>query len=96
MRNFKNQIKIRNPKLLALSMSIMPALAQASVESTLLNVQGKLINVILPLAGIIGLVFAGLSFVAGHENARTRLWFGIIGAVVGFGAVCRDVESQKA
>ena len=67
-------------------MSIMPALAQASVESTLLNVQGKLINVILPLAGIIGLVFAGLSFVAGHENARTRLWFGIIGAVVGFGA----------
>lgn len=84
MKTFKN--KIRNPKLLALSMSIVPALAQASVESTLLNVQGKLINVILPLAGIIGLVFAGLSFVAGHENARTRLWFGIIGAVVGFGA----------
>ena len=84
MKTFKN--KIRNPKLLALSMSIIPALAQASVESTLLNVQGKLINVILPLAGIIGLVFAGLSFVAGHENARTRLWFGIIGAVVGFGA----------
>lgn len=84
MKNLKN--KIRNPKLLALSTAILPMLAHASVESTLMNVQGKLINVILPLAGIIGLVFAGLSFVAGHENARTRLWFGIIGAVVGFGA----------
>ncbi len=80
----KNSI---NLKLLGIGLGLAtPALALASVESTLLSIQGKLINVILPMAGIIGLVFAGLSFVAGHENARTRLWFGILGAVVGFGA----------
>ncbi len=88
--NNKNELKNNYPqlklKLLALSTAITPMLAMASVESTLMNIQGKLINVILPLAGIIGLAFAGLSFVAGHENARSRLWFGIVGAVVGFGA----------
>ena len=83
MKN-KNSI---NLKLLGIGLGLAtPVLALASVESTLLSIQGKLINVILPMAGIIGLVFAGLSFVAGHENARTRLWFGILGAVVGFGA----------
>ncbi len=83
---YKNKKPKLNLKLLALSTAITPMLAMASVESTLMNIQGKLINVILPLAGIIGLAFAGLSFVAGHENARSRLWFGIVGAVVGFGA----------
>jgi type IV secretory pathway VirB2 component (pilin) len=82
----KNKSSI-NLKLLGIGLGLAtPVLALASVESTLLSIQGKLINVILPMAGIIGLVFAGLSFVAGHENARTRLWFGILGAVVGFGA----------
>jgi type IV secretory pathway VirB2 component (pilin) len=75
-----------NLKLLALSTAISPMLARASVESTLMSIQGKMINVILPLAGIIGLTFAGLSFVAGHENARRRLGFGVAGALVGFGA----------
>lgn len=58
--------------------------AFASVESSLMAVQSKIINVILPLAGILGLAFAGLSFVAGHEHARGRLNLAIIGAVVGF------------
>ena len=65
---------------------LMPTLAFASVESSLLAVQSKLINVILPLAGILGLVFAGFSFFMGNENARGRLILAIIGAVVGFAA----------
>ena len=48
--------------------------------------QDKLISTILPLAAILGLVFAGLSFVMGHPNARGHLILAIIGAVVGFGA----------
>ncbi|MEZ4814412.1 MAG: TrbC/VirB2 family protein [Bdellovibrionota bacterium] len=84
MKNLKN-IQVFTKSIFVLS-TLSPLMAMASVESTLMNIQGKLINVILPLAGIIGLAFAGLSFVAGHENARQRLWFGIIGAVVGFGA----------
>lgn len=63
-----------------------PEIAYASVEGTLTNIQTKLITVILPLAAILGLVVAGLSFVAGSPNARSHLFLAIIGAVVGFGA----------
>lgn len=65
---------------------LMPSLGFSSVESSLAAVQGKLIGTILPLAAIIGLVFAGLSFVAGSPNARSHLMLAIIGACVGFGA----------
>jgi len=63
-----------------------PAIGYASVESTLSAIQGKLIGTILPLASILGLVFAGLSFAAGSPNARNHLMLAIVGAVVGFGA----------
>ena len=57
----------------------------ADVEGTLAAVQGRLIGTILPLASILGLVFAGLSFVAGSQNARSHLMLAIIGAAIGFG-----------
>ena len=63
-----------------------PMLGFCSVESSLTAVQTKLIGTILPLAAIIGLVFAGLSFVAGSPNARNHLILAIIGAAIGFGA----------
>ena len=63
-----------------------PAIGYGSVESTLGAIQGKLIGTILPLASILGLVFAGLSFAAGSPNARNHLMLAIVGAVVGFGA----------
>ena len=63
-----------------------PMLGLCSVESSLAAVQSKLIGTILPLVAIIGLVFAGLSFVAGSQNARSHLVLAIIGAAIGFGA----------
>ena len=63
-----------------------PMLGFCSVESSLAAVQTKLIGTILPLVAIIGLVFAGLSFVAGSQNARSHLILAIIGAAIGFGA----------
>ncbi len=63
-----------------------PMLGFCSVESSLAAVQSKLIGTILPLVAIIGLVFAGLSFVAGSPNARSHLVLAIIGAAIGFGA----------
>lgn len=63
-----------------------PAIGYASVESTLTAIQGKLITTILPLVAILGLVFAGLSFATGSQNARSHLMLAIVGAVVGFGA----------
>ena len=65
---------------------LCPAVGFASVESTLSAVQGRLIGTILPLAAILGLVFAGLSFVAGSANARQHLTLAILGAAIGFGA----------
>lgn len=63
-----------------------PSLGFCSVESSLAAVQSKLINVILPLVGILGLVFAAFSFFTGSPNARSHLILAIMGAVVGFGA----------
>jgi type IV secretory pathway VirB2 component (pilin) len=63
-----------------------PEAGYCSVESTLSAIQNKLITTILPLASILGLVYAGLSFAAGSPNARNHLMLAIMGAVVGFGA----------
>lgn len=67
-------------------MVTFPLMGFCSVESSLMAVQTKLIGTILPLAAIIGLVFAGLSFVAGSPNARNHLILAIVGAAIGFGA----------
>lgn len=82
--------KNRNLQLFAImfvfSAVVFPTLGYCSVESTLSAIQGKLITTILPLVAILGLVFAGLSFAAGSQNARGHLVLAIIGAIVGFGA----------
>lgn len=80
-------LKRRGLSVLGLIFSLLvPSIAFASVESSLAAVQNRLIGTILPLAAILGLVFAGLSFVAGSQNARSHLMLAIFGAVIGFGA----------
>ena len=70
--------------VVALAVLLVPVAGYCSVESSLMAVQNRLIGTILPLASILGLVFAGLSFVMGSPNARGHLVLAIIGAVVGF------------
>ncbi|MBI4402595.1 MAG: hypothetical protein HY537_00450 [Deltaproteobacteria bacterium] len=65
---------------------LFPSIGYCSVESSLSAVQSKLITTILPLASILGLVCAGISFASGSQNARNHLVLAIIGAIVGFGA----------
>lgn len=73
--------------LFALAVSTLtPEICLASVEGTLQAVQSKLVDVILPLAAVLGLVFAGFSFVSGSPNARQHLILAIMGAAIGFGA----------
>jgi type IV secretory pathway VirB2 component (pilin) len=67
-------------------LTFFPEFAMASVESTLSNVQDKLVSTILPLVAILGLIFAGFSFVMGSPSARSHLILAIMGAFVGFGA----------
>jgi len=65
---------------------LAPALCFASVESSLMAIQGKLVGTILPLAAILGFIFAGFSYISGSPSARTHLILACIGAAVGFGA----------
>ena len=63
-----------------------PELAMASVESSLTAIQAKLINVVLPLLGVIGLCFAAMSFFTGNPGERGHLLLAMLGAAIGFGA----------
>lgn len=65
---------------------LMPHTGFCTVEDSLSAIQYKLTTAILPAAAILGLIFAGLSFVAGSPNARTHLTLAIMGAAIGFGA----------
>lgn len=74
------------PGLFLLALYFVPDLAFASVESSLQAIQQKFIGTLLPLVAVIGLVWAGFSFLMGSPNARSHLFLAIIGAMVGFGA----------
>ena len=65
---------------------LVPLFAHASVESSTLELQSKLLGTFLPIASVLGLIFAGLSYLVGSPNARSYLGYAILGAVVGFGA----------
>jgi type IV secretory pathway VirB2 component (pilin) len=93
-RNFR--LSMRNQKqflrclfvicIFSLGAVCLPEIAFGSVESSLAAVQEKLVGTLLPLAAMCGLVFAGLSFVAGHPSARQHLFCAIVGCIIGFGA----------
>jgi type IV secretory pathway VirB2 component (pilin) len=72
--------------LLLGSVLLVPIAGHCSVESSLSAVQDRLVGTIVPLAAILGLIFAGLSFVAGSPNARSHLMLAMLGAAVAFGA----------
>ncbi len=65
---------------------LIPVFAMASVESSMITLQSKLVGTFLPIASVLGLVFAGFSYLVGSPNARAYLGYAILGAVVGFGA----------
>lgn len=80
-------MKIKNKlqnAVMALYCLFLSSEAFASVESTLSNVQNKLINTILPAVAILGLAAAGISFAIGHENAKRHMLYAIGGTILGF------------
>jgi type IV secretory pathway VirB2 component (pilin) len=62
------------------------ASAYCSVESSLTAVQSKFINVILPMVGVLGIVWATFSLVMGHADAKKHVIWAAIGVGIGFGA----------
>lgn len=63
-----------------------PSLAFADFESSLENIQDKLIHTFLPVFAIIGLALAGISFASGNPSAKQHIIYAVIGCVIGFGA----------
>jgi len=72
--------------VLALALMVLPELAVASVESSLIGIQTKLTRVILPTLSIIGIAWAAFSMMSGNERAKTHMWYAILGSIIGFGA----------
>lgn len=79
------RIKIKS-FLFVLAILALPEISAASVESSLLAVQGKLLNVIFPVCSVIGIALAAFSFFSGNEKAKTHIWYALIGSAIGFGA----------
>lgn len=60
--------------------------AMASLESSLINIKMRLTGVLLPMIAVIGIVFAGFSFITGNPNARQHIIYAVVGTMIGFGA----------
>lgn len=65
---------------------LIPALAHAGLESSLVGIKSKLTGVILPLLSVIGLGIASISFFTGNPNAKQHMVYAVLGCIFGFGA----------
>jgi type IV secretory pathway VirB2 component (pilin) len=81
-----NRITLAFFTLLAVTMCLMPELAHAGLESSLVSVKMKLTGVILPLLSVIGICIAAISFFTGNPLAKQHIIYAILGCAFGFGA----------
>lgn len=72
--------------LMICSMMLVPDLAHASLESSLIGIKSKLTGVILPLLSVIGIAIAAISFFTGNPNAKQHIVYAVLGCMFGFGA----------
>ena len=72
--------------LMVVSMMLVPDLAHASLESSLIGIKSKLTGVILPLLSVIGIAIAAISFFTGNPNAKQHIIYAVLGCMFGFGA----------
>ncbi len=65
---------------------LIPDLAHASLESSLVGIKSKLTGVIMPLLSVIGIAIAAISFFTGNPNAKQHIVYAVLGCMFGFGA----------
>jgi len=73
-------------KILLLSLAMLPALAFANVESSLLGLKTTLISNILPILAVMALGFSAFQFFTGNPNAKQHLSWAVVGCIILFGA----------
>jgi type IV secretory pathway VirB2 component (pilin) len=69
-----------------LTMLLVPDLAHAGLESSLIGIKTKLTGVIMPLLSVIGIAVAAVSFFTGNPNAKQHIVYAVLGCMFGFGA----------
>lgn len=62
------------------------SLAHASVESSLIGLKSVLLGSILPIFAVLGLAFAGFSFLTGNPDSKKHLAYAVTGSIILFGA----------
>jgi len=65
---------------------LIPDLANAGLESSLVGLKMKLTGVILPLLSVIGIALAAISFFTGNPQSKQHIAYAILGCIFGFGA----------
>ena len=71
---------------LILGLALMPDLAMAGLESSLIGLKSKLTGVILPVLSVIGIAIAAISFFTGNQNAKQHIAYAVMGCIFGFGS----------
>jgi len=82
----KNHNKILISVALLTTCVLLPELALAGLESSLIGLKSKLTGVILPVLSVIGIAVAAISFFTGNQNAKQHIAYSVMGCIIGFGS----------
>jgi type IV secretory pathway VirB2 component (pilin) len=72
--------------LLLMTSILVPDLAFAGLEDSLVGIKMKLTGVILPLLSVIGIAIAAISFFTGNPQSKQHIVYAVLGCIFGFGA----------
>jgi hypothetical protein len=81
-----NKNKIYFTIALAITLALLPELAFAGLESSLIGLKSKLTGVILPVLSVIGIAIGAISFFTGNPNAKQHIAYAVMGCIFGFGS----------
>jgi hypothetical protein len=68
------------------AIALIPLVAHASVESSLMGLKTTLLSGLLPILAVMALGFAAFQFFTGNPNAKQYLIYAVVGSVILFGA----------
>ena len=72
--------------ILLVATVLVPDLAFAGLEDSLVGIKLKLTGVILPLLSVIGIAIAAISFFTGTPQSKQHIVYAVLGCIFGFGA----------
>jgi type IV secretory pathway VirB2 component (pilin) len=72
--------------ILLVATVLVPDLAFAGLEDSLVGIKLKLTGVILPLLSVIGIAIAAISFFTGNPQSKQHIVYAVLGCIFGFGA----------